>query len=111
MATNKARVQDGPVTLSLPAPLRNKSRLPCWATTFPISCAWKTNHTPPKYSVYAAIMPIKKCNAANASQEFTRHHERHGDRFKNCELVNSPAGAQTESGTETYLHKPMCGTE
>ena len=42
----------------------------------------KTNHTPPKYSVYAAIMPIKKCNAANASQEFTRHHERHGDRFK-----------------------------
>ena len=71
----------------------------------------KTNHTPPKRSVYAAIMPIKKCNVANASQELTRHHERHGDRFTNCESVNFPAGAQTESGTETYLHKPMCGTE
>ena len=47
----------------------------------------KTNHTPPKYSVYDMIMLVFGSSLASASKEFDRLRERHGDGLANCQPI------------------------
>ena len=55
------------------------------AAEFP--CIRKTNHTPPKYSVYDVIMLVKGSSRASASKEFYRLRERHGDGLANWQPI------------------------